>query len=71
MVKLIRFIGLVSQSIFIQFVHLIGFGAFLVAAAMNAWGDKLRPLIDKHFPLFVGSVIVIAGLGIWVAAKLF
>ncbi len=44
---------------------------FLVAAAMNAWGDKLRPLIDKHFPLFVGSVIVIAGLGIWVAAKLF
>lgn len=35
MVKLIRFIGLLSQSIFIQFVHLIGFGAFLVAAAMG------------------------------------
>ena len=35
MVKLIRFIGLVSQSIFIQFVHLIGFGAFLAAAVMG------------------------------------
>jgi hypothetical protein len=35
MIKLIRFIGLVSQSIFIQFVHLVGLGAFLVAAAMG------------------------------------
>ncbi|MFN3889906.1 MAG: YqaA family protein [Beijerinckiaceae bacterium] len=44
---------------------------FMVAAAMNAWGDQLRPLIDKHFPLFVGSVLVLAAAGIWVAAKLF
>lgn len=44
---------------------------FMVAAAMNAWGDTLRPLIDKHFPLFVGFVLVLAGAGIWAAAKLF
>jgi hypothetical protein len=35
MIKLIRFIGLVSQSIFIQFVHLVGLGAFLAAAVMG------------------------------------
>ncbi|MCC3243853.1 hypothetical protein LG047_00700 [Methylocystis sp. WRRC1] len=33
MLKLIRFIGLVSQSIFIQFVHFFGLVAFLTAAA--------------------------------------
>lgn len=35
MLKLIRFIGLVSQSIFIQFVHLIGLAAFVAAAALG------------------------------------
>jgi len=33
MVKLIRFLGLVSQSIFLQFIHLVGLLAFGVAAA--------------------------------------
>ncbi len=35
MVKLIRFIGLISQSIFIQFAHIFGLVAFLVAAAVG------------------------------------
>jgi len=35
MLKLIRFIGLVSQSILIQFVHLFGLVAFLAAAAIG------------------------------------
>jgi hypothetical protein len=35
MVKLIRFIGLVSQSIFLQFVHVVGLLAFVTAAAFG------------------------------------
>jgi hypothetical protein len=35
MLKLIRFIGLVSQSIFIQFAHIFGFVAFAIAAAIG------------------------------------
>ncbi len=35
MLKLIRFIGLVSQSIFIQFVHLFGLVAFGISAALG------------------------------------
>lgn len=35
MLKLIRFLGLVSQSILIQFVHLFGLMAFLAAAAIG------------------------------------
>ena len=44
---------------------------FLVAAALNAWGDKLRPLIEKHFPLFIFGVLALAVAGIFVAAKVF
>lgn len=35
MLKLLRFIGLVSQSIFIQFVHLFGLVAFAAGAALG------------------------------------
>jgi hypothetical protein len=35
MLKLIRFIGLISQSIFIQFAHISGFVAFAIAAAIG------------------------------------
>jgi hypothetical protein len=35
MVKLFRLLGLLSQSIFLQFVHLVGLGAFLIAAALG------------------------------------
>jgi hypothetical protein len=35
MLKLIRFISLVSESVFIQFEHLVGPGALLIAAALG------------------------------------
>jgi hypothetical protein len=35
MLKLIRFIGLLSQSIFIQFLHLFGLVAFAASAAVG------------------------------------
>jgi hypothetical protein len=35
MLKLLRFIALVSQSIFIQFLHLFGLVAFLASAAVG------------------------------------
>ena len=35
MLKLIRFLALVSQSVFLQFAHLVGFGAFLIAVAFG------------------------------------
>lgn len=44
---------------------------FMVAAIMNAWGDRLRPLIDKHFAFFVGSALALAAAGAFAAAKLF
>jgi uncharacterized protein YqgC (DUF456 family) len=35
MVKLIRFIGLISEAIFLQFVHFFGVVAFLAGAAIG------------------------------------
>jgi tetrahydromethanopterin S-methyltransferase subunit C len=35
MVKLIRFLGLLSEAIFLQFVHVFGLVAFLLAAAIG------------------------------------
>jgi hypothetical protein len=42
MVKVFRLLALLSQSIFLQFIHLIGLGAFLIAFAagyfrMKSW----------------------------------
>ncbi len=59
MMKLIRLGGLVSQAIFLQFVHLVGLGAFLIAAAFGyfrapSWsvillGIVLGVGVDKFF----------------------
>jgi hypothetical protein len=35
MLKLIRFLGLISQSIIIEFIHVFGLAAFLFAAALG------------------------------------
>ncbi len=40
MMKLIRFVGLVSQSIFLQFLHFFGLVAFLIAAALGYYRVK-------------------------------
>ena len=60
MVKLIKFLALVSQAIFLQFLHVVGLVAFLAAGALG-WYRKpswLVPILavalgvaaDKFFP---------------------
>jgi len=60
MVKLIKFLALVSQAIFLQFLHVVGLVAFLAAGALG-WYRKpswLVPIlavalgvaVDKFFP---------------------
>jgi membrane protein YqaA with SNARE-associated domain len=44
---------------------------FLLAAALNAWGDRIRGLLDRHFGLFLGLIIVFVIGGFWLAAKAF
>lgn len=44
---------------------------FLLAAALNAWGDRIRGLLDRHFGLFLGLIIVFVVGGFWLAAKAF
>ena len=40
MVKFFKFLALVSQSIFLQFAHLLGLGAFLIAIAAGYYRVK-------------------------------
>jgi len=60
MVKLIKFLALVSQAIFLQFIHIVGLVAFLASGALG-WYRKpswLVPILavalgvaaDKLFP---------------------
>ena len=44
---------------------------FLLAAALNAWGDRIRDLLDRHFGLFLGLITVFVIGGFWLAAKAF
>ena len=44
---------------------------FLLAAALNAWGDRIRGLLDRHFGLFLGLITVFVIGGFWLAAKAF
>lgn len=44
---------------------------FLLAAALNAWGDRIRALLDRHFGLFLGLILVFVVGGFWAAAKMF
>lgn len=59
MVKLIRFIGLISQSIFIQFAHVFGLVAFVIAAAVGylrlpSW---LVPVMAVAFGVFADKFV--------------
>jgi hypothetical protein len=50
MVKLIRFVGLVSQGVFLQFVHVVGLVAFVVAVAagffrMPSWSVPIMAVV--------------------------
>jgi membrane protein YqaA with SNARE-associated domain len=43
---------------------------FLLAAALNHFGDPIRERLESHFGLFMGSLAVIVVIGFVVAAKL-
>ena len=43
---------------------------FLVAAAMNRYGDLVRVWMDKHFAWFVAILLAIIVFGFWAAAHL-
>ncbi len=43
---------------------------FLVAAAMNRYGDSVRVWMDKHFAWFVAILLAIIVFGFWAAAHL-
>ena len=43
---------------------------FLVAAAMNRYGDSIRVWMDKHFAWFIAILLAIIVFGFWAAAHL-
>ena len=42
---------------------------FLLAGALNRFGDPLRIALERHFALFLGLLAVIVVLGFWIAAR--
>ena len=44
---------------------------FLVAGAMNLWGDRLRDLLERYFAVFLAIVLVSVVGGFWLAAHMF
>ncbi|HEY8161239.1 MAG: YqaA family protein [Methylocystis sp.] len=44
---------------------------FLLAAAINHFGDAIRVKLESHFGLFIGSLAVVVVAGFAVAAKMF
>ena len=44
---------------------------FLVAGAMNLWGDRLRDLLERYFAAFLGIVVVSVVVGFWLAFRMF
>jgi membrane protein YqaA with SNARE-associated domain len=43
---------------------------FIIAAAMNRFGDTFRGLLEKHFAAFVVILLVVVVAGFWAAAHL-
>ena len=44
---------------------------FLVAGALNLWGDRLRHLLEKYFGLFLVVLLISVIGGFWLAAHMF
>lgn len=44
---------------------------FLLAAAINHFGDTIRLKLERHFGLFIGSLAVVVVAGFALAAKMF
>jgi membrane protein YqaA with SNARE-associated domain len=43
---------------------------FLLAGALNRFGDPLRVALERHFAVFIGGLAIIIVLGFWIAAKM-
>jgi membrane protein YqaA with SNARE-associated domain len=43
---------------------------FLLAGALNRFGDPLRIAIERHFAVFLGLIAVTIVAGFWIAARL-
>jgi membrane protein YqaA with SNARE-associated domain len=44
---------------------------FLLAGALNLFGDPLRLALERHFALFMGVIAVTIVAGFWIAARVF
>jgi membrane protein YqaA with SNARE-associated domain len=44
---------------------------FLLAGALNWFGDPLRIALERHFALFLGLIAITIIAGFWVAARMF
>ena len=44
---------------------------FILAAALNRYGDPLRAAMERHFALFIGLLVAIIIVGFWIAARMF
>jgi membrane protein YqaA with SNARE-associated domain len=43
---------------------------FLLAGALNRFGDPLKIALERHFAVFIGGLAIIIVLGFWIAAKM-
>ena len=43
---------------------------FLLAGALNLWGEQIKAALDRHFAIFLGLILAIIVFGFWLAAKL-
>jgi len=44
---------------------------FILAMALNRFGDPLRLAMERHFAAFVGFLLVVIVAGFWIAARMF
>ena len=44
---------------------------FILAGALNMFGDPLRLALERHFALFMGIIAVTIVAGFWIAAQVF
>jgi len=73
--KLITIVSGLMHYDFFLFVLLCtitrGARFFLVAGAMNLWGDRLRDLLERYFAAFLAIILISVIGGFWLAFHMF
>ena len=73
--KLITIVSGLLEYNFLLFVLLCtitrGARFFLVAGAMNLWGDRLRDLLERYFGVFLAIIVISVIGGFWLALNMF